>query len=684
MIEELIIANFKSFSYPPQKIRFRKGLNRISGRNTAGKTTVLEALIFGLYGEVPGVNKRDLVSLHGGKLLVKLRFRSPITNQLVLVMRQGELDKDGNYRTTKLLMEVEGEEGVMTRDEEVREKIKSLLGIGRNRFFNVVYAKQKEFSSILKPDKNKMDIILGLNVAHEIKEELKEVRKRLESEIGLDKGRYESLKALYQEKKERLNEKTRELKELNHEINVIKEEASQLEKLMEKLKERLNLLEKLMERLSQLKEKRSNYEKLRSEEENFSKEVERITEEVGEKPEELKKKLEEKREKLLNIEKELTGRIKEINNKMTGVMSNRNRYVHFLKEYLELKQKKMVRCPKCGQEINYERLEREIEEYRARKNALDLEARELEADRAEKEKLLEGIREEINDLSRKATNLALRVGQIGMLKQKIAELKEESEKIYGEICSSSKEVIQQAKFLLKKDFNSLDDVFEAVQRKHGEIKVKLNEKVLPSLFSKNSLLKEKESRRKKLEREIEAASKQLDELRRELTEIMEYKEKIKVVGKLMQRYTDYEIQLRENLLKQLGYLTYQYFLRLTDQQNYSSCMVNRENYQLMVQPRGKNSFIPAWRCGGGHESLFAIAELLALLKSLRIPYLLILDEPTDGVDEENIPTLLDYIAKTAKEIDQIILVTHHGYGEEEKTNQIRIKNVNGVSVVSGE
>jgi len=42
------------------------------------------------------------------------------------------------------------------------------------------------------------------------------------------------------------------------------------------------------------------------------------------------------------------------------------------------------------------------------------------------------------------------------------------------------------------------------------------------------------------------------------------------------------------------------------------------------------------------------------------------DEPTDAVELENIPLPLDYITKSMNKIKQVILVTHHRYGMEEK------------------
>jgi DNA repair exonuclease SbcCD ATPase subunit len=91
--------------------------------------------------------------------------------------------------------------------------------------------------------------------------------------------------------------------------------------------------------------------------------------------------------------------------------------------------------------------------------------------------------------------------------------------------------------------------------------------------------------------------------------------------------------------------------------------------------------MPAWLAGGGHESLFALAERLALLRVMGFPHLLILDEPTDAVDSENIPQLLEYVARSSTEIGQVLLVTHHGHGEEEGVNLITVRKVGGESRV---
>ena len=102
MIEELIIRGFKSYpASRTERIIFTRGVNKISGRNAAGKTSLLEAIVFGLYGDVPGVTKQSLVPLGENNLNITVAIRSPFTGQRAVIHREGALNKDGGFRTTK-------------------------------------------------------------------------------------------------------------------------------------------------------------------------------------------------------------------------------------------------------------------------------------------------------------------------------------------------------------------------------------------------------------------------------------------------------------------------------------------------------------------------------------------------------------------------------------------------------
>ena len=62
-INKIKISNFKSI-YDPLELDFtlNNGFWKISGAVGAGKTTIGEAIIFGLFGSINGKNNKDLIS----------------------------------------------------------------------------------------------------------------------------------------------------------------------------------------------------------------------------------------------------------------------------------------------------------------------------------------------------------------------------------------------------------------------------------------------------------------------------------------------------------------------------------------------------------------------------------------------------------------------------------------------
>jgi DNA repair exonuclease SbcCD ATPase subunit len=100
-----------------------------------------------------------------------------------------------------------------------------------------------------------------------------------------------------------------------------------------------------------------------------------------------------------------------------------------------------------------------------------------------------------------------------------------------------------------------------------------------------------------------------------------------------------------------------YYEKMTDQRDYDSIKIDPETYTVLVHPRNLTEHIPATRDGGDHQTLLALALRLALLEELGFRNLLILDEPTYGVDSENLPQLAGCIEDISKNLAQTILVT---------------------------
>ncbi len=139
---------------------------------------------------------------------------------------------------------------------------------------------------------------------------------------------------------------------------------------------------------------------------------------------------------------------------------------------------------------------------------------------------------------------------------------------------------------------------------------------------------------------------------------------------------------RKDVLRRVEDKALLYYKRMTDQHDYDSIRIDPETYVVYIHPKYLVEYIPAMMDGGGHQTLLALAMRLALLEELRFRSLLILDEPTYGVDSENLPQLSDYLGEASRVVSQTILVTHHDICEEEASNIIEVgKGENGASHV---
>ena len=682
MIESLTLRGFKSYR-GQQTIRFTKGVNKISGRNASGKTTILEAVLFGLFGDVPGVEKRDLLPVGGGDLFVELIFKTP-KGVKVTVHREATLVKKGMdeaFKAKEFLMHVEGEKAPITRERDAQDRLRELLGISSGTFFNVVYARQKEFVDILNPEKGWMNAILGLTAPSEIREQLREVRKQLEQRGELP------LKPAFEERKRNaekmLAEGSTQLTEITGRKTALLSELQVKRFELQNAKDAVERIESYTTNFDELDAIQQRYEFNRKLREKKEDELEGVASEMGESPDIRLRELETR----ANTAKATEDRLRhlsdaEVEQRRRGFAATVDRLTHQITEHKELRDKGVTVCPKCGQPIDPAAIEKDLAQW-----ATELEAARKQVGSAVSE--IQELRTQAKTASEryveaeKALDRFLNLrASLDKGKRDMMKLDEEGS-VLSERIQLGSEGIQER---FEKEFGPVKGLEEARKRVEENIKaLRLIENRLSGEVSDRSArFQEADAAEKRLRVQLASVEQTLKESRERLWKVAEYEAKIRTLDGVVERYGAYERDLRDNTLRLLEYTTFEYFRRLTDQQLYASCKIDRERYTLEVQPKGSPRSLPAWRAGGGHQSLFALAERLALLRVRNFPYLLILDEPTDAVDSENIPHLLEYIARGSREIGQVLLVTHHGQGEEEGVNLIRVQKVEGESKVTQE
>ena len=682
MIESLTLRGFKSYR-GQQTIRFTKGVNKISGRNASGKTTILEAVLFGLFGEVPGVEKRDLLPVGGGDLFVELVFRTP-KGVRVTIHREATLTKKGideAFKTKEFKMLVEGENFTISRERDAQDRLRELLGISSGTFFNVVYARQKEFVDILNPDRGRMNAILGLTAPSEIREQLREARKQLEQRGELP------LKPAFEERmrnaEKTLAEDGAQLVEITGRKATLASELQGRRFELQNAKDAVERVESYSTNFSELDGIRQEYERNRSLRGAKEDELEGLASEMGESPDLRLRDLENRASTAKATEERLRQLSDaEVEQRRRAAAASVDRLTHQIREHRDLVDKGLTVCPKCGQPIDPAAVEKDLTQW----------ATELEAAKKQQASTVAEI-QELRTQAKNATDRRFEVekaldrflnlrARLDEGKRAIRRLDEAGGKLSERLEVGSEGVLE----LVEKEFSPVKGLDEARKRVEEKLKaLRATEKELVGVVrDREARFQEADASEKRLKAQLAGVEQTLKESRERLGRVAEYEAKIRALDGVVERYGAYERDLRENTLRLLEYMTFEYFRRLTDQQLYSACKIDRERYTLEVHPKGSPRSLPAWRAGGGHQSLFALAERLALLRVRNFPYLLILDEPTDAVDSENVPHLLEYIARGSREIGQVLLVTHHGQGEEEGVNLISVRKVDGESRVSQE
>jgi len=678
LIDELTLRGFKSYRNR-QTVRFTQGVNKISGRNASGKTTLLQAVLFGLFGDVPGVNKQDLIPMGGGNVEVTVRLRSPFDGRRVTVHREGGLAKDGGFRTSKSVLSVEGEAHPYVRDRDIQAKLRELLGVGRSTFFNIVYAQQKEFVEILKPERRRMDAILGLTTPAEIREQFREVARMLKERGRIDeRGRLE----------ERVRNAEEGCRDCDRQLQEVAARKMELSEGLDEMRAELTLLDGRVEDLGAVLQEFRRMESARTElgmlqEQGEEKELSLadLLTDMGEDPESMREELQRRRRSAEATEEQLRRQLDDnLSAQRVEAASSIARLEHQIGDHAALREQGLTVCPKCGQEIDYKLLEEDVGRWeeelgseRSRLKSLEEEIRILRGQvNVAQAKYKEADRAVVRFVEKERRTLELK-RELENLKSRVANLQ-------SRIRRESEALMVRAETELAMAFASLEDAQMSLERQMERTRREQME-LRAEVRSREDRLRDAERR----EKQITERKEEYDRVRAEalglLDRIAEYEAKIRTLEALQRRYGEYEQQLRENTLRLLEYQTYNYFRRLTDQQAYAACHIDRERYTLEVQPLGGDRLIPAWLAGGGHESLLALAERLALLRVMGFPHALILDEPTDAVDSENVPQLLEYIARSSREIGQVLLVTHHGHGEEEGVNLISVRKVGGESRV---
>jgi DNA repair exonuclease SbcCD ATPase subunit len=193
LLERLIMKNFKRFR--SQEIHFKDGITGIVGNNGSGKSTIVEAILFSLYGlQGTGIGKEFILSSFAGpkdECEVSLDFRiGGQAYRIIRTYRQGSTPPKARiYMGTKLLADT---------TTNVAIEVERITGMAASDLKNTVYAGQKDLLSLIESRtgerKNWFTRALGIDYLRD--ESMALIREQLDeanSEQGLLLGKLEEL-----------------------------------------------------------------------------------------------------------------------------------------------------------------------------------------------------------------------------------------------------------------------------------------------------------------------------------------------------------------------------------------------------------------------------------------------------------------------------------------------------------
>jgi exonuclease SbcC len=238
----LYASNFKKLDFDTP-LRFREGITVISGLNEAGKSTILDAILYALYSKVmkpPGhVKDEDLLAYTAGRATVILEFT--VGEKLYKVTR--EIRRTGTNKAT--LEEHLGQDRwkvIATMSREVSASIESLLGnISFDEMISSTIVAQKDLDRLVEQGSDRWKVInafLHLESFNDAIEALNEERKDLEgtgpSRPGQIRTEGDKLNQMERDLAECRRRET-ENREMNVEIDALGEEISSLTTKYERL-----------------------------------------------------------------------------------------------------------------------------------------------------------------------------------------------------------------------------------------------------------------------------------------------------------------------------------------------------------------------------------------------------------------------------------------------------------------
>ncbi len=243
MIHRLHLVNWKS--HADSEITFSGGTNVIVGINGAGKSSILEAILFALYGELPGGATYEKIMRRGAprdaRGIVELEL--DVNGKRITIYR--EFSRKGQTRAR-----IRGDVKTLTeKPSQVTEEIVKLIGMDRKTFEKAVYGRQGEIAALLNDRserKRLINRILGIEKLQILQSAINSAIVRLRRIAG--SADISTLEKELNEARKRKEEVDSDMEKIREQLRSWKEERQSAERRLHALRQELAKTEGLLRR----------------------------------------------------------------------------------------------------------------------------------------------------------------------------------------------------------------------------------------------------------------------------------------------------------------------------------------------------------------------------------------------------------------------------------------------------
>jgi len=679
-IKQIVLENIRS--YENQEINFPEGSTLLSGDIGSGKTSVLLAIEFALFGLQPG--QRGSALLRNGKREGKVKIVFEVDNNEVIIERTLKKAKTISQDYCSITVNNEKKELSVT---ELKGRILEILNYPsefakkQNLLYTfTVYTPQEKMKQIILQDAetriNTLRHVFGIDKYKKILENVSILTTKLREEKRLREGMIANL----EQNKFNLLSKENDLETKKQNVFSIEKE------LFEKTETRKRIQEE-KEEVSKKIEDRNKFqgevEKTRivtiNKNEtifNNTRTIEQLKNQITElqkiKFDEDKTKQIEQSISIDKIEKEkLNKKNLEISSRINSILLKNEE-----NKKIEKKISSIEICPTCLQNVDAVYKANVLNKIHSDNFESSKQLQVLEIEKKEIEAKLNWIELEISSNERQLTDLRI----LKMKLQDVDDKQIQIQQIEKSNIALEKDVqlLKQHVDLLTTSVLNLTRFVNILETKQKE----LDEALKQERFADIKVAE--------LKKEIEVFSMQIEELKSEI-------EKTEAIKLQLNYITELENWLSKQFISLISFIEKNVMIKLKTEFSKLFAewfyMLVSDNFNVKLS----DDFTPVIEqqdyeidyayLSGGERTAIALAYRLALnqvinslLSRIKTRDLVILDEPTDGFSEQQLDKMRDVLQQL--NVKQLIIVSHEQKMESFVENIIKFKKEGGITKVS--